>query len=115
MTAWAHRYSEPLLWLACAAVVVALSCVPRCARAGNPCATCTATSSTTEATWGPPDVGVAEMVVPADHVHPFTPGCLCPVPLEGIALWKIFLACFFATMGFSGLNGLIERLLRLKP
>ena len=33
MTAWAHRYSEPLLWLACAAVVVALSCVPRCARA----------------------------------------------------------------------------------
>ena len=35
MTTWAHRYSEPLLWLACAALVVALSCVPRCARAGE--------------------------------------------------------------------------------
>jgi len=34
MTSWAHRYSEPLLWLAGAAIVLALSGVPRCAWAG---------------------------------------------------------------------------------
>jgi hypothetical protein len=33
MTSWCHHYSEPLLWLACVAIVAVLSCVPRCVQA----------------------------------------------------------------------------------
>jgi hypothetical protein len=113
MTAWAHRYSEPLLWLVSAAVVIALSGVPRCAWAGDltsfdrwvddsiakgpgpirrvVCETCTATVSTTDATWSPPDAGVVGMVALADHRHPLTPGCLCPDPPERPLWWFLLI------------------------
>jgi hypothetical protein len=110
MTTWAHRYIEPLLWLAGAAVVLALSGVPRCALAADGevdlqylVSHGDGTIHRRAGTFLSPDAGVSGMVARADHVHPLTPGCM-PCPEPSLPWW---LQWFALTIAVADLGGLV--------
>jgi hypothetical protein len=101
MTAWAHRYSEPLLWLACAVLVVALSCVPRCARAEGIEDGVVGTSITVERV--PQAASAEQWVAHPDHRHVLPPMPACMIP----DLFPPWLRLWFACIGFADVGSFV--------